>query len=312
VPNSGRRTRSAARTTSSAQGSRTGAPEFTTTTVRGLAAATWRTRSSDVRAAWSDVRSKPSLSTSAVVPTTTRPRRWPPPATPQRRSPRRQCVRYLQAELKEGTQVHLGEECTSCSSSTEDRLARGQLERGQLLRRRRQGLHHVASRAASAWRRRPPCRPRASGNARARRRRADRCGHGGADHAADLQPADRLRRACRGRAAGSRRQKSTFRAAKPEQRYWRHGFAPLATQSGDAQTGPRLPVLLAAHVPTMAFSIPFEDASLSLFKLQSAIGKMHKIHASVSGRRSALAPTAVAPSRKYRMGQLFMAFRTRR
>ncbi len=56
---------------SRAQGSRTGAPEFTTTTVRGLAAMTRRTSSSWRPGSASDVRSKPSLSTSAVVPTTT-------------------------------------------------------------------------------------------------------------------------------------------------------------------------------------------------------------------------------------------------
>jgi hypothetical protein len=54
-----------------AQGSRTGAPEFTTATVRGLAAMTWRTSSSCRPGRASVVRSKPSLSTSAVVPTTT-------------------------------------------------------------------------------------------------------------------------------------------------------------------------------------------------------------------------------------------------
>ena len=50
----------------SAQGSRTGAPELTTTTVRGLAAATLRTSSSCRPGSASEVRSKPSLSTSAV------------------------------------------------------------------------------------------------------------------------------------------------------------------------------------------------------------------------------------------------------
>ena len=59
------------RTTSSRHGSSTGEPALTTTTVRGLAAATARTSSSCRPGSASDVRSKPSLSTSSLVPTTT-------------------------------------------------------------------------------------------------------------------------------------------------------------------------------------------------------------------------------------------------
>ena len=57
--------------TSSIQGSSTGAPAFTTTTVRGLTAATRRTSSSWRPGRARESRSKPSLSTSSVVPTTT-------------------------------------------------------------------------------------------------------------------------------------------------------------------------------------------------------------------------------------------------
>ena len=57
--------------TSSRQGSSTGAPEFTTTTVRGLAATTARTRASWAPGNASERRSKPSLSIRSVVPTTT-------------------------------------------------------------------------------------------------------------------------------------------------------------------------------------------------------------------------------------------------
>src|SRR5947209_5845524 len=57
--------------TSSRHGSSTGAPALTTTTVRGLTEATARTSSSCRPGSASDVRSKPSLSTSSLVPTTT-------------------------------------------------------------------------------------------------------------------------------------------------------------------------------------------------------------------------------------------------
>jgi hypothetical protein len=57
--------------TSSAQGSRTGEPAFTTTTVRGLACATRATSSSCRPGSAREVRSKPSDSTCSVVPTTT-------------------------------------------------------------------------------------------------------------------------------------------------------------------------------------------------------------------------------------------------
>ena len=57
--------------TSSAHGSSTGAPALTTTTVRGLTAATRATSSSWRPGSASESRSTPSHSTSSLVPTTT-------------------------------------------------------------------------------------------------------------------------------------------------------------------------------------------------------------------------------------------------
>src|SRR5260370_155525 len=182
--------------TSPAQGSRTGAPEFTTTTVRGLAAATRRTSSSWRPGSASDVRSKPSLSTSAVVPTTTTATSLPAAsATAAAISSSSVPCGTSRLSCKNVPKPAIGEECTSCSRSTVTDWPAARLSEASRCGGGPRGAARSAPRRAdSGSSATPGPAPCTRGPARTGDAQLVDAGLGGLDHAADLEPGDPLGR----------------------------------------------------------------------------------------------------------------------